>query len=346
MSAEHEEYLGDILTSSRHLLQLINDVLDLAKVEAGKMEFRPEAVDTLRAGRARCATVLRGLAAQQADQRRRRRSIRPCPRSSSIPCALKQILYNYLSNAIKFTPDGGRVSVRVAPEGADAFRIEVEDTGIGIAAEDLGSLFVEFQQLDSGIAKQYPGTGLGLALTRRLVEAQGGRVDVRSVKGQGSTFSAILPRAATKRALAVGRTFSAAPSGNRTVLVVEDDPGALKLAQLLLAERGYRPIGESTGDAGSRAAIAHAPALVIVDLLMPGVNGLEFVERLRALPEGRELPIVVWTVKDLDADERRRLESLRAEIVSKRGDGASALLEAIHRLLPITTVQAEHVHGG
>ena len=88
-----------------------------------------------------------------------------------------------------------------------------------------------------------------------------------------------------------------------------------------------------------------APALVIVDLLMPGVNGLEFVERLRALPEGRELPIVVWSVKDLEADERRRLESSRAEIVSKRGDGARALLEAVHRLLPITTVQVEQVHG-
>ena len=156
---------------------------------------------------------------------------------------------------------------------------------------------------------------------------------------------AILPRTATKRALAAGRTFSAAPSGNRTVLVVEDDAGALKLAQLLLAERGYHPIGESSAEDGLRAAVAHAPALVIVDLLMPGVNGLEFVERLRALPEGRELPIVVWSVKDLEADERRRLESSRAEIVSKRGDGARALLEAVHRLLPITTVQVEQVHG-
>jgi CheY-like chemotaxis protein len=84
---------------------------------------------------------------------------------------------------------------------------------------------------------------------------------------------------------------------------------------------------------------------VIVDRLMPGVNGLEFVERLRALPEGRELPIVVWTVNDLDGDERRRLESSRAEIVSKRGDGARALLEAVHRLLPVTTIEAEQVHG-
>jgi PAS domain S-box-containing protein len=343
LSAVHEEYLGDILTSSRHLLQLINDVLDLAKVESGKMEFRPESVDTL-ALVEDVRTVLRGLA----GSKRINVDVHVDPIVSGVvvdPVRVKQILYNFLSNAIKFTPDGGRVSVRVVPEGNDAFRIDVEDSGVGIRTEDLGRLFVEFEQLDSGIAKQYPGTGLGLALTKRLAEAHGGRVDVHSVTGQGSTFSAILPRTATKRALAAGRTFSAAPSGNRTVLVVEDDAGALKLAQLLLAERGYHPIGESSAEDGLRAAVAHAPALVIVDLLMPGVNGLEFVERLRALPEGRELPIVVWSVKDLEADERRRLESSRAEIVSKRGDGARALLEAVHRLLPITTVQVEQVHG-
>jgi signal transduction histidine kinase len=107
---------------------------------------------------------------------------------------LKQVLHNYLSNALKFTPEDGRVTVRVRPDGADRFRVEVEDTGIGIKREDLGRLFVEFQQLDAGTAKKYPGTGLGLALTKRIVEAQGGQVGVESVPGQGSTFYAILPR--------------------------------------------------------------------------------------------------------------------------------------------------------
>ena len=107
------------------------------------------------------------------------------------------MLYNYLSNAIKFTPEEGQVTIRLRAEGEDAFRLEVEDTGRGIEPEDLGRLFVEFQQLDAGLTKQYQGTGLGLALSRRIVEAQGGRVGVHSIPGQGSTFFAILPRIAT-----------------------------------------------------------------------------------------------------------------------------------------------------
>src|SRR5439155_24888978 len=107
------------------------------------------------------------------------------------PARVRQILYNYLSNAIKFTPAGGRVWVRITPEGPDMFRIDVEDTGVGIPAGDLEKLFVEFQQLDAGTAKEHQGTGLGLAVTRRLVEAQDGRVAVQIMPGKGSTFSEI-----------------------------------------------------------------------------------------------------------------------------------------------------------
>jgi signal transduction histidine kinase len=110
------------------------------------------------------------------------------------PARVKQILYNYLSNAIKFTPAGGRITIRILPEGPALFRIDVEDTGVGIAVDDLGKLFVELQQLDASAGKKYQGTGLGLALTKKLAEAHGGRVTVRSTRGEGSTFSAILPR--------------------------------------------------------------------------------------------------------------------------------------------------------
>jgi signal transduction histidine kinase len=118
------------------------------------------------------------------------------PAAASIvsdPAKLKQVLYNYLSNAIKFTPERGRIAVRVAPDGANALRLEVEDTGIGIREEDLGRLFVEFQQLDGSTAKQYPGTGLGLALVKQVVEAMGGSVGVRSAPGKGSVFFATIP---------------------------------------------------------------------------------------------------------------------------------------------------------
>src|SRR5205823_4989390 len=172
VSAEHKEYLGDILTSARHLLQLINDVLDLSKVESGKMEFRLEPVEVAKlVGEVR--DILRTLAAQK----RIDVNTEIDPAVSGIvsdASKLKQVLYNYLSNALKFTPDEGRVTVRVVPEDREHFRLEVKDTGIGIKPEDMDKLFVEFQQLDASVAKKYPGTGLGLALTKRIVETQGG----------------------------------------------------------------------------------------------------------------------------------------------------------------------------
>jgi signal transduction histidine kinase len=113
------------------------------------------------------------------------------------PMRLKQILYNYLSNAVKFTNEGGRVTLRVRPAAGNRFRIEVEDTGIGIRPEDEHRLFIEFQQLDASTAKKFPGSGLGLALTKKLVEAQGGTVGVSSVFGSGSTFVATLPMRVT-----------------------------------------------------------------------------------------------------------------------------------------------------
>jgi signal transduction histidine kinase len=192
VSAHHKELLGDILTSSRYLLRLINDILDLTKIESGKMQLRPEPVDVpMIVGEVR--DILRSIAASK------RISVavdvaRDLDGVVADSAKLKQILYNYLSNALKFTPEGGRVAVRVRPEGADQFRIEVEDSGIGIRPEDLGRLFVEFRQLDAGPGKRHAGTGLGLALTPRIVEAQGGRVGVRSTPGVGSEFFAVLPR--------------------------------------------------------------------------------------------------------------------------------------------------------
>jgi PAS domain S-box-containing protein len=192
IAANHKEYLEDILASSRHLLQLINDVLDLAKVESGKIEIRPEPLSV-----AHLVTEVRDILRGLAGERRTKVNIDVSQAPSEVlldPAKFKQLLYNYLSNAIKFTPDGGLVTVRVTPQGADHLRVEVEDTGIGVRREDLHRLFVEFQQLDAGTTKRYAGTGLGLAVTKRIVEAQGGSVGVQSVLAQGSTFWAILPR--------------------------------------------------------------------------------------------------------------------------------------------------------
>jgi len=190
VSEEHKEYLNDILMSARHLLQLINDILDLSKVEVGKMEFHPEEID-LDVMLSEVQGILRSLSNKKALQI----DMELDPLIGPVrldPRKLKQVLYNYFSNAIKFTPEGGRISIRTRRE-SEMFRVEVQDTGIGITEEDIGKLFVEFHQLDGGAAKRYQGTGLGLALTKRIVEAQGGKVGVVSTLGKGSTFFALLP---------------------------------------------------------------------------------------------------------------------------------------------------------
>jgi len=183
------EVIGDILTSSRHLLQLINDILDLSKVEAGRMEFRPER-HRLESLVLEVRDVVRPMAEKKGIEVTMEVPANLC--GTLDPARFKQVLYNYLSNAVKFTPEQGHVTVRVMPEGQNCFRLEVEDTGIGIPEEEIPRLFQEFAQLpNSRRAEQ--GTGLGLALTRHIVEAQGGSVSVRSTPGAGSVFSAVLP---------------------------------------------------------------------------------------------------------------------------------------------------------
>jgi signal transduction histidine kinase len=185
------ECLGRILGSARHLLRLINDVLDLARIEAGKLVLSPEPIIVSHLVEEACESL-----AAVAAEKRIEIKYRIFPDLDAVidPARLKEVAYNYLSNALKFTPPSGQVTVAVMPEGSGEFRLEVADTGPGIAEEDLCQLFTDFHQIDSGKGKRFQGTGLGLALTRRIVEAQGGTVGVRSVVGEGSTFFAVLPR--------------------------------------------------------------------------------------------------------------------------------------------------------
>jgi signal transduction histidine kinase len=192
VNEDQREYLGEILEGSRHLLHLINDVLDLAKVESGKMTFRPEVVD-LEESIQKTVQMLELMSRQK--QIEIRREIDADGRYVFLDEArFRQVLFNFLSNALKFTPSKGRITVRALAEADRWFRLEVQDTGIGISQKDQALLFQEFHQLDAGVAKQFQGAGLGLALTKRIVEAQGGRVGVTSEVGLGSTFFALLPR--------------------------------------------------------------------------------------------------------------------------------------------------------
>ncbi|MDQ3333593.1 MAG: response regulator [Myxococcota bacterium] len=294
-SPTHKEFLGDILTSGRHLLQLINDVLDLAKVEAGKLEFRPEEVD-LGKLLGEVTAILRTLAAHK--RLRIETDIDPSVAKVTIdPQRFKQVAYNYLSNALKFTQAGGKVLVRVLPDGDANFRFEVTDSGIGISATDQSRLFIEFQQLETGSAKRHQGTGLGLALTRRLVEAQGGSVGVRSTLGEGSTFYAIIPRHSTVTVEPIPSPIpQPAADGARRILVVEDD--ARDQAQLVgaLASAGYAVEIAATGaEALTRWRAGDFDAITI-DLLLPDMSGLDLLAALHGEGRNISVPIIVVTV--------------------------------------------------
>jgi PAS domain S-box-containing protein len=202
LPAKYAEFTSLILKSSQHLLHLINDILDLAKVESGRIDFRPERVHL-----PEIIDDVTSVVAGLARHRNVRIETNVDPSVAEVhldPNRFKQVLYNYLSNAIKFSHEHGRVDVRVRPAGEDHFRLEVHDSGIGIKAEDVNRLFIEFQQLDASTAKRHGGTGLGLALTKRIVEAQGGAVGVDSDFGTGSTFFATLPRDVTVRIADIG----------------------------------------------------------------------------------------------------------------------------------------------
>ncbi len=236
VSIKQKSYVGDVLSSARHLLQLINDVLDLSKVESGKMEFFPEPVDPAKVVNEVC-DILRTLTA------RKRIALRTeiDPQLTEVmldPAKLKQVLFNYLSNALKFTPEEGRVTIRMRLEGRDDLLLEVEDTGIGIRAEDLPRLFVEFQQLDASASKKYPGTGLGLALTKRIVEAQGGMVGVTSAPGQGSVFSARLPLSYQPTLAAVPTDGAVHQPANPNGHMAHRHPGRRRLYGRECAKRG------------------------------------------------------------------------------------------------------------
>ncbi len=283
-SPKHQQYLGHIGTSGRHLLQLINDVLDLSKIEAGKFEFSPEPVQLQ-------ALVQEVVDVQQTSIQRKGLSV-----STELDgtltglvldgTRLKQVLYNYLSNAIKFTPDGGCITVRAMAEGSRRFRLEVQDSGIGIDSNKLAELFTEFQQLDSGPTKRHQGTGLGLALTKRLVQAQGGSVGVSSTPGVGSVFYLVLDR--------VHRPAQG-PSGGEMapwLLVVADGPQRQALIVDGLAGSGLAVDVAGNGQAALQQSRSRVYSAMTLDLMLPDQSGLSLLAQIRAGGLNREAPVL------------------------------------------------------
>jgi PAS domain S-box-containing protein len=283
LSEPHQECVGDILSAARQLLQLVNDILSLAKVESGTLEFRPVpvALDML------VNEVTRLLEAVARSKRIQiEKEVSPEMGVVTVDGGrVKQILHNYLSNALKFTAEGGRVTVRVRPEPPGRFRLEVEDNGIGIQPEDVGRLFTEFQQLDSGLGKMYQGTGLGLALTRRMVEAQGGEVGVRSTPGQGSTFHAVLPCVFQQK-------LAALDGETPQILVVASDPVDADPLAEMLAQAGLGvEVAPTPGVALTLSRVRRFAAILL--LARSDTGGAELFREIRASDVNRNTPVVV-----------------------------------------------------
>jgi CheY-like chemotaxis protein len=215
---------------------------------------------------------------------------------------LKQVLYNFLSNSIKFTPENGAIAVRVLPERGENIRLEVEDTGIGIAAEELPHLFADFHQIDAGNTKKYPGTGLGLSLSKRIVEAQGGTIGVSSTPNVGSTFWATLPIVVSDESTESVKPLAVelAEPGPE-VLVVEADPRQRGWLVQVLREAGYDVQAVATGEAAISLCEQRAFSAITLDLLQPDVSGLEILRRIRSTPLNAMVPVMAVTI----ASERR-----------------------------------------
>jgi len=194
LSEQQRDFLETVARNGRHLLELINELLDLQRIAAGRMELKPEAVDL-------AALLAEAAGSVHAQVQKHRHALVVTPTAENLRVQadrgrVRQVLLNLLSNAIKFTPDGGRITVAAGPvNGGSEVRVAVSDTGIGIAAEDQPKLFQEFSQLDASASRKYEGTGLGLALSRRLIELHGGAIGVESEVGKGSTFWFTLPQA-------------------------------------------------------------------------------------------------------------------------------------------------------
>jgi PAS domain S-box-containing protein len=296
-AATRSRFLDQIHSSGKHLLQLINDILDLSKVESGQMELHLQKVEL-----GSLIDEVRATVEPLARTKEMTLNTEPFPALSLIAdsAKLKQMLLNLVSNAIKFTPPGGRIEIRTRQ--VDSWvEIAVNDSGIGIAEQDLGLLFKEFQQLDAGPGRRQEGTGLGLALTKRFAELHGGRISVESALGKGSTFTLRLPlKAATPPApgAVAAAQVTAIDQSRPLVLIVEDNPQAAEILARHLDDGGFRVTVARTGPEALTMAGELKPVAITLDILLPEVDGWEVLNRLKADEATRNVPVVVVSVID------------------------------------------------
>jgi GAF domain-containing protein/CheY-like chemotaxis protein len=296
-----EQFTDDlkrINAAGKHLLELINAVLDLSKIEAGKMELYLETFEVPTLVRD-IAAVIQPLAAKNAN-----RLEVGCREEVGTMRAdltkVRQALFNLLSNACKFT-DRGTISLTVAREasdGQDWMMFRVSDTGIGMTPEQLTRLFEAFSQADAATTRKYGGTGLGLALSRRLCRMMGGDVTVTSESGRGSTFTIRLPARVLEATAAAAPGSHPSPPGIGTVLVIDDEAAVRDLMQRFLGREGFRVIAAAGGEEGLRRARELRPDAITLDVMMPGMDGWAVLSALKADPDVADIPVIMLTIVD------------------------------------------------
>ncbi|MDP9085004.1 MAG: PAS domain S-box protein [Pseudomonadota bacterium] len=349
MTDQQRGCIGNIFSSGNHLLSLINDILDLSKIEAGKMMLNLEPVQlSLLFANSLCIVAeiaaARGIRLEneaaedlgvfQADARK-----------------INQILYNLLSNAVKFTERGGHVILRsrIVPraavgqlsglrvgrtfplaenEFAQFIEISCTDGGIGISPNELERLFKPFSQIDTGLARKFEGTGLGLAMVKLLVELHGGSVAVESTVGEGSRFTAWLPLrrtddTITRKALRLCRRDSA--QGMRTALVVEDDSKAAELIRVQLEAEGFKVLHAASAEEAMMLAMRQPLSLITLDIMMPDVDGWECLARLKQVPDLQRIPVLIISI----AADRDRGFALGATAVMQKPITRQELYESL-----------------
>jgi signal transduction histidine kinase/DNA-binding response OmpR family regulator len=371
LNTRQTKYVGNILTSGRHLLQIINDVLDLAKIEAGRLEIEREqfvvntAVNDV-------ASIVQALA------NKKNISLEPqvqddLPLLIADQAKFKQVLYNLLSNAIKFTPDGGHVRVLARLETTSrlekdtinpTLHVEVSDNGIGVKPEDQKRIFAQFEQVDSSYSRQQQGTGLGLALTKRLIELHGGHVWIESegIEGRGTTVGFELPFTAD---IAGNNAFTEPSAGLQTwnsvtagspnvnsengrcqgsdagegavptvesgcgsrILIVEDNAQASDLLAHYLEEAGYEVAQAYNGLQALEMIRDEKPHAITLDVMLPQKSGWEVLERLKSDPHSRDIPVVMVSM----TEDRQLGFSLGAEDFLIKPVDKNRLVEAIQR---------------
>lgn len=320
VSELQQEYLGDARAAANHLLRLITDVLDYAKSDAGRLTFAADVVPVAPLVE-EVATLLEGLAAKKGLT-----LVTSCEQGLSLVgdgLRVKQVLLNLVGNAVKFTPRGGRVEL-TARSASTRCELEVRDSGPGIAAEHTGRVFEPFQQADSSTARHHAGTGLGLALVKRWTEAMGGQVELVSAEGEGCRFTVTLPSQAPAPAL-----LRLGSSDGPDVLVAEDDDATRVMLARVLEAQGCVVRQAANGQRALEAVMEGVPSVLVLDLMMPELDGYQLLEKLRALPRGAEVKVLVFSASTPQGDDRRRLAALGAEVLLK---GSLTPGELAHRV--------------